>query len=76
MLRALTLCLLLITLPAFAGGEAFTLKRGSSTLEVELSSQYDSKARQALRDWLEHLSATLALAYGHWPRDRERRSKK
>ena len=72
MLRLFLVLLLVLPHALFADGQRFELTRGKSTLEVELSVQFERRAQEELRTWLEALADSLLLAYGHWPRERWR----
>ena len=40
------------------------------SLHVTISDDFSARSSRAIADWIQHLSNTLTLVYGHWPRDR------
>ncbi|MEH6588269.1 MAG: hypothetical protein V7720_17075 [Halioglobus sp.] len=65
----LILCLLSIWgHPAWS--ETIVLDQGKRQLTVSISEQFPEQTRDQLNQWIKHLSHSLTLVYGHWPRDR------
>ena len=46
------------------------LARDGSTLELEISTQYQPAMQQNLQQWVAFISDALLQVYGHWPRQR------
>ena len=61
-----------LLLPATAGAGSLEIERDGRVLELQIASDASIGQTEAIERWAQHVAGSLALVFGHWPRQRWR----